>query len=354
MKVAILGAGHGGVAASADLTLKGHEVTLFESEQFSHTFNLIREKKEIVVNEAGQSQTVKIAGATHDPEQAVAGARLVLVIVPSFAQQEIARQCAPFLADEQFVFILPGGFGSYLFKKELARHGKNPVLGETATLPYGARKSSDNEVNIHIRTIFNPFAAFPAAKNEEATSLLQEIYPEVKTMTSVLDVALNNTNPCVHPVPVILSASRIEFAGDDFWLYREAMTPLVWKVMRKVDEERVKVREGYGLGEPHCRLPEETGKIFVDQFGYHEGIKAGEKMKGPDRLDHRYITEDVPMGLVFYSEMGKLVNVATPVTDAIIELASELLGQNFREEGRNLAALGLENYKASTLIKELQ
>ncbi len=353
MKIAILGAGHGGTAAAGDLALKGHEIRLYEAEEFSESFAPIRKSKEVIINENGEKKTAQLADATHNPGEAISGAELVLVIVPAFAQKSIAQKCAPYFSNDQYVFLIPGGFGSYIFSKELARAGVKPVLGETATLPYGTRKTGGNEVSIFIRTIFNPFAAFPSTQNETASRLLKELYPEIETMENVLDVALNNTNPCVHPVPTVLSASRIEYAGDNFWLYREAMTPSIWRVMRKVDEERIQVRKGFGFGDPHCRMPEETGRVFADQFGY-EGIKAGRQMKGPEKLDHRYITEDVPMGLVFYSDMGKLVNVGTPTVDAIIELSSQLLERDFRAEGRNLEFLGLEGYEANALLRELQ
>lgn len=353
MEIAILGAGNGGVAAAADLALQGHSIRLFQVPEFAASFSPIRETRELILHEGGEARSARLAVTTHDVGEAVYGAEAVLVIVPAFAQEAMADQCGKHLGDDQLVFLLPGGFGSYIFRRELERQGARPVLGETATLPYGARMRGEREVDIHIRTIFNPFAACPASQNERAAVVLGRLYPDIKPVANVLDVALNNTNPCVHPVPVVLSASRIEYAGEDFWLYREAMTPAVWRVMRKVDAERIEVRKALGLGEPHCRLPQEVGRVFAEQFGY-DGIQAGHKMKGPDRLDHRYLTEDVPMGLVFFSALGDLAGVETPATDAVIELAGQLLGRDFWAEGRSLAALGLESHSPSELRKELQ
>jgi len=352
MKIAILGAGNGGMAAAGDLALKGHEIRLYEVEEFAGAFEPIRKTKQIVVHENGESKTAEITKATHKPEQAIRGADLVLVIIPAFAQKAMAEKCCRFFSDDQHVFLVPGGFGSYVFRKELRTHGIHPTLGETATLPYGARRCGANEVVIHLRAVYNPFAALPAAKTLKAADLLKQLYPDVEPAANVLDAALNNTNPCVHPVPTILSASRIEHAGELFWIYREAMTPAVWRVMRKVDEERIAVRKNFGLKSPHCRLPEEVGRVFVDQFGY-DGILAGRNMKGPEHLEHRYITEDVPTGLVFYSEMGRLAGIETPTTDAVIELASQLLGRDFRAEGRNLDFLDLTEYTPERLIDEL-
>jgi opine dehydrogenase len=44
MRVAVLGAGNGGLAAAADLTLRGHEVRLFEHPAFREHLVPIRER----------------------------------------------------------------------------------------------------------------------------------------------------------------------------------------------------------------------------------------------------------------------------------------------------------------------
>jgi len=46
------------------------------------------------------------------------------------------------------------------------------------------------------------------------------------------------------------------------------------------------------------------------------------KMKGPEHLKDRYITEDVPYGMVLVSTLGDLLDIPTPTHDGIIQLAS--------------------------------
>jgi opine dehydrogenase len=60
------------------------------------------------------------------------------------------------------------------------------------------------------------------------------------------------------------------------------------------------------------------------------------------RLDARYVTEDVPYGLVPIVELGRLASVPTPVAHALTVLASAALGRDFIKEGRTLARMGLE------------
>ncbi|MBD3157965.1 MAG: dehydrogenase, partial [Candidatus Lokiarchaeota archaeon] len=64
------------------------------------------------------------------------------------------------------------------------------------------------------------------------------------------------------------------------------------------------------------------------------------KSVGPNSLNNRYVTEDVPYALVPMSGLASLVGMQTPVVDSLTTLASALMGIDYWTEGRNLAKLG--------------
>jgi opine dehydrogenase len=61
----------------------------------------------------------------------------------------------------------------------------------------------------------------------------------------------------------------------------------------------------------------------------------------PSTLQHRYVLEDIPTGLVPISYFGKIAGVQTPAMDSIVELACQLYGIDFWAVGRNPHSLGL-------------
>ncbi len=77
------------------------------------------------------------------------------------------------------------------------------------------------------------------------------------------------------------------------------------------------------------RAPFDTQRIIGD-------------IKGPSSIESRYITEDLPYGLVPMSQLGDVLGVETPLIDAIITLGSYVCDRDFWSEGRTLAKLGLE------------
>lgn len=64
-------------------------------------------------------------------------------------------------------------------------------------------------------------------------------------------------------------------------------------------------------------------------------------ISGPHDINSRYFTEDAPFGLVPWSHIGKVVGVATPVIDSVVNLYNVVHERNWWDEGRSAADLGL-------------
>ncbi len=342
VRVTVVGAGNAGCAAAADLALAGHEVTLFELPRFADKLDPIRERGAItLVNSrldgSGRSGEGTIARCTTDPAEA-ADADVILVATVALAQEDLARLLAPHLRTGQVLLLFTGYGGSLLVRRALdeAGVGDGTLLGETSTLPYICRLSGPATVQLRgkaYRAI--PTAALPATDTSVLLERLRPLYPELLGVANVLEVALLNTNVTRHTVGTILNIGRIEYAAGDFAIYREGFTPAVWRVHDALDAEKQALLSALGL-EPRSFW--DYRRLTID-YSLEEQAQAGSK--GPASAETRYLTEDVPTGLVLFSSLGQALGVPTPTADALIQIASLISGRDYRAEGRTLERLGL-------------
>ena len=144
-----------------------------------------------------------------------------------------------------------------------------------------------------------------------------------------------------------MSIPRIEKTNGEYCMYHEVFTPSVWKILEKLDSEKMDVLEKLGFE----RLPYVEACKFRNSLDDERDAKEvffwyaamPTRAKGPVVVDSRYISEDVPQGLVMLEALGKHLNVATPITTSLIELATAALGRDMRAEGRSPEKLGDEN-----------
>jgi hypothetical protein len=75
---------------------------------------------------------------------------------------------------------------------------------------------------------------------------LKQYYPTLMPAKDVLEAAINNPNPIVHPVATLFSATRIEHSKGEFYLYAEGMTPSVARSFESLNEERLSLCKTMG------------------------------------------------------------------------------------------------------------
>ncbi len=351
--VAVIGAGNGGFAMAADLALSGWKVHLYEMPRFKENITPLLKEGGIQITGAANTGFAKLARITSDIREAVEEASCLMVNMVSLAHEEVAELLAPVVHEDQPIFILPGNAGSLVFTKIFRKKGKrmNAPVAEVLTLPYGCRKTSTTSVNVSRLLGRILVAAFPSRDNDRALKIFQKFYPRTSLMSNVLEVAINNPNIILHPAPSMLNMARIEFSKGDFGLYQEGFSPSVMKVMDGLDQEIMNLQKGLGLPVYSYKKLFETRyeKSFEDQFGFMQ--KAGNR--GPFDVKTRYITEDVPVGMVLVASLGRKLGIPTPTFDATIHLCGLMNGIDYWKEGRTLERLGLADLDLAQLRKYL-
>src|SRR5918999_4499565 len=126
-KIAVLGAGNGGCAAAADLTLRGYEVRLFSRSDA--TLLPIIKRGGITLVEGGEEKFA--APYFHSPHivPVIAGADLIIVAAPAVAHEYLAQSMAAHLQDGQAILLNPGHTGGSLhFANTLRQAGSKAMV----------------------------------------------------------------------------------------------------------------------------------------------------------------------------------------------------------------------------------
>lgn len=340
LKVAVIGGGNGGFATASQMALAGHEVHLFELPDFSANIAELKETPVIEVSGALLTGEARLAGVSCDPADGFSDCEIVLVTTQTLGHIPTARLIAHYVRLDQGIFLMPGTCGSVLFRQELDKAGAGGIVAECLSLPYACRKKGPRSVGISRSTGTMGLAAFPSERTGEALELFRKVYPGSFGMDNVLEVALCNANILLHPLPTLLSLSRIEFSKGEFYVYNEAYTPSVERAIEALDDEIRAILRKVGFPAPSCKalFEKRYGGPWDEMRAWFRSIGS----KGPSGAKARYITEDVPGGVVLVSSMGRHYGIPTPVADAVISLAGAINGTDYRAEGRTLEFLGLD------------
>jgi opine dehydrogenase len=358
--IAVLGAGHGGFAAAADLTRQGFEIRLQSRNQAK--LDQISERGGIEMHGVHEG-FVPVTRVTRSVAEAVDGADLIMLVVPSMAVGDYARELAPLMDVQRPVLINPGHTGGGLhFVAALRAAGYTGAVktAETLTLTYICRSTAPASVSLYSYTKNLAFAAFPGHHAQSLFALLKPIYPQLELASSVLETALTNINATFHPPGMLMNAGWIEHSHGDFLFYHEGITESVARVIAAVDAERMTIARS-------LKVPTIS---FLEAF-YRAGLTTREAMKSgdiaracresapnravksPPALQHRYVYEDIGYGLVPMSALGRLAGAATPTMDLLIDLGSVAMGSDLRQSGLTLAKMGLEGKAPRELTRFL-
>jgi len=355
MQIAVLGAGAGGTAMAFDCASHGHDVRLFDFEQFPDNIAAIAEQGGIHA-EGDISGFGPIASCGHDLEEALHDAELIWVVGPAYSTEPFGHAAAGLLRPGQTVVVSPSSCGGALAFKlaaGLALEDDSVPVAETSTLHYAVRLTEPGRIRVFLKLkAGNLLAAVPSGHTGDILDLVADVYPSMEPATSVLQTSLQNANPIIHPAVTLGNAARIETTGGDFLFYEEGVSDSVGRLIEAMDVERIAIGAALGL----TILPDpEIGmrQGYMLEANYGSGYREAPGFLGigaQPRLDHRYLNEDVGYGLVFLSRLGEQVGVPTPAMDAVIRLTSILMARDYRAEAlRTPESLGIAALSAEQL-----
>jgi opine dehydrogenase len=359
LKIAVLGGGNGSFAAAGDFALQGHEVRLWRRDAA-----LVAEHRaagsRIVVKDSHGRHEVQLTLVTTDIAETVGNAELILCPAPAFAQHDIARLLAPHLTDGQVVFLPPATFGAFIFAAAARDAGNDAAVSfaETGTLPWLTRKHGPFEVAITIRAKRLPVGVFPLKRADHALDVIGRAFPGViEPCGDALSGALMNAGPIIHPPLIVMNAGPIEHF-ERWDIHKEGTQAAIRRVTDALDAERIAIRKRLGYGEPHFPLAHHystEGEQWMYGRGSHDRLTdSGDWRERLILTEHRYMREDLRLGLSFLVSVAELVGIATPLAFSFLTIGGAICGEDFLEGGRTLAGLGLGHLDRDELLALLR
>lgn len=351
--VAIIGAGNGGVYLAAELGLAGHRVRLNDLDDSK--LAPIRAHGGVDVDPGGFAA---VESATTELTAAVDGADIIAVVTGGNAQATVARSLAPLLRDRQIVLLIQGNTGgSLVVRRALDEAGcrARVDVAEIDNYPYSNWRLSPTRIRPIVKKRWLQIATFPGDRIAQVFPRLSPLFAHAVAAESVISTGFTNANAMLHVANCVGNAGKID-RGEPYRFYADGVTPSVARLYRAINAERLAVASALG-----ARVP-----TLEDWFDRAYGVQGADLVETcrllttnsdgpyqatgtPKSFDHKYITEDVPAGLMPMAALGAAIAVATPAIDALITLVCAMTAKSFAAEERSLERMGLTGMDAKTI-----
>jgi opine dehydrogenase len=367
--IAVLGGGACSQTFAAEFTLAGYKVRLYELPDLAQeTLAKVLDNQEI---ELGGKQlnfrwfrragTAKVDIVTTEISQALKGAGLVILAIPGDGHKPFFEKMIPYLEDGQVVSIFPDNFGSLMLKNMMREKGCDAkvMIGGWSSTPYGVRIIEPGKVDCLLRTRELLYDALPSKDGDKFFETMRGVPAfdgtvELKRGDTILGVDLSNPNPVVHVPGSILNVGAMEVSEMEgtfgipkgkYSMYKHGMSPAVSRVQLAFYLEEKKIADAMGI---------EMIEYREDQFFWKASVMGIEywspfvdvvipPIVGPDSVEHRYFTEDIPIGTVARYNLAKKFGVEVPVIESLMRIGSAVCKRDFFKEGISLKEMGIED-----------
>ncbi|MCM2474551.1 NAD(P)-binding domain-containing protein [Rhizobium sp. CG5] len=328
MRIGIVGCGGIALGYAAMLTQEGHDVVLWSPSGKG--------------GEGLHGAEIEVSGILDmrfrpvmawDAQVLIDHAEVVIIAVPGYGHKAVIDAIVPFAKNGQ-TFIVSAELSlsaTYLSQRLLAR-GVTAEVVAWATTALMSRRSGPLSVSIGgIRTKLEA-AVLPAGSDGSAIDICRDLFGERFTeVPDIMAIALSNLNPPIHLASALCNFTRIEKA--EYWANYDGITPSVARMIEALDAERLDVAKAYGVkvrtvhDHYHLTFGFEPGMTLADMAAaVHEKRKGP---PGPVTTDTRFITEDVPFGIVPVIALAERRGVVVPLHKAGLVVVNALYGRNF-------------------------
>ncbi len=349
MKVGIAGAGSVAFGNAALLEQAGHRVMLW-SPSGARTANIAA--GEPLVAEGAIEGVFHPAVAQH-AEELAHWADVILLALPAYGHKSVMDALAPHVQENHTILISShASFGALYLSKLLSARGVSPSIVAWGTTATTGRQDANRVMVNTIRAKID-IATIPHSDSAKALSISRRLFGErFVERDGLLAIALSNLNPQNHMGIALGNMTRME--QGETWSQGQNVTPNVGRLLEALDEERLAIADRLGLSVrtifEHFHLSFHVPVASISGMN-QEMHAAGRGGTGPATADSRYVTEDVPYGLLPTVKLGELTGQTATLHQAGIDIFSAMYGIDFEQANDLLPALDLPAISLAQLKK---
>lgn len=367
VKLLICGSGNGahafaGIASSHPET-EVRVLSLYQDEAERWSKALQTTDLEITCHRRDQEPSVirsKPALITKNPEEAVRGVDVLAFVLPAFAHQVFLEALEPYIEPGVIIVGLPGASGlEFQVRGILGDKANMCTVMNFESLPWACRLEEFGRKCDVLGTKESMVGAMQigrdAAPKKDPVTTLQSLIgdrPRLKVSGHLIGMTLMNPNAYAHPSimcaqwegwdgtpvrePPLFYTGLSELAADILSNASDEVLHLSKVVNEKSGVDTSQVSHIYDLlVKFYSHEISDTTNLrscFCTNAAY-QGLKHPMKETDdhsfvPD-FAHRYLTEDVPYGLVVIRGIAEIVQVDTPTIDKVLLWAQEKLGKEY-------------------------
>jgi opine dehydrogenase len=348
LRVGIAGAGGVAFGTAALLMQNGHHATLW-SPSGKSTTDLAAGAPLVATGAIDGQFAPSVATSAAD---LVGQSDVLLLALPGYGHKAVMDALAPHIRADQAVIISShASLGALYLTGLLAARGITvPVIAWGTTVTTG-RRTSPTEVKVNTVRSLIDLCTVPETRAADGLALCETLFGDrFMQRDGLLAISLSNLNPQNHLGIALGNITRME--RGEVWSQGQNVTPLVGRLLEELDRERLAIAKTLGL--PVRTIFEHFHLSFhvpVDTISAmnQEMHRLGNGGIGPATADTRYVTEDVPYGLVLTAQLGDLVGCPAVLHKAGIAIFSAMYGRDFTAENTLLNAIGLDRYSLRDL-----
>lgn len=328
--IGIIGAGAVGLAMATDCSLMGHEVWLSEVPGFAQRLppdgEFVHRGLSFCEPHEKSMHRIRVREIIDFAEFKERQCGVVFVATCAMGHHLLPKITSAIGEDIPLIVICGNG-------STIAQLTDRSISAETSTAPYGVRSVSDG-IRVSILTPILGVSSRTEKGRSAALNALAPIFPKAFGFHHPLATLLSNPNPLMHPTIMLANLASID-RGEAFPFYRQGVTNAVRQLLLAKDAERRSVCRAIGSDciafDDFEGLIDMHGRVMVQHFldcGSYVDLAA------PASVRDRYLTEDVPFGLVVWEALGVANGIRTPIITAEIDQVSVILERNLRGEMR--------------------